>query len=42
MHTSYRGAELRELGASLGFQVIDLGRGRLDLVRTAPLDSRIA
>lgn len=34
LHTSYRSAELRELGAALGFQAIDLGRGRPDLVRT--------
>jgi GNAT superfamily N-acetyltransferase len=34
LHTSYRGSELRELGAALGFQVVDLGRGRLDLIRT--------
>ena len=42
MRTSYRSAEQRELGASLGFQVVDLGRGRLDLVRTAPPDSQTA
>ena len=29
------GADLRELGQRSGFQVFDLGRGRLDLVRTA-------
>ena len=28
MRTSYRGSELRDLGASLGFQVVDLGHGR--------------
>ncbi len=33
MRTSYRGSELRDLGASLGFQVVDLGQGRVDLVR---------
>lgn len=34
LHTSYRGVELRGVGAALGFQVVDLGRGRLDLIRT--------
>jgi len=34
LHTSYRGDELRAVGAALGFQVVDLGRGRLDLIRT--------
>ena len=34
VHTSYRGAEIREVGAALGFHVVDLGRGRVDLIRT--------
>jgi GNAT superfamily N-acetyltransferase len=42
MRTRYRGAELRELLASLGFQVFDLGPGRLDLVRTLTPDARTA
>jgi len=42
MRTSYRGAELRELGASLGFQVVDLGQGRIDLVRMLTPDRQTA
>ncbi len=42
MRTSYRSDELREIGASLGFQVVDLGQGRLDLVRTLAPDSQTA
>jgi GNAT superfamily N-acetyltransferase len=42
MRTSYRGAELRELGSSLGFQVVDLGQGRIDLVRMLTPDRRTA
>ena len=34
LHTSHRSDELGAVGAALGFQVIDLGRGRLDLIRT--------
>ena len=34
LRTSYRGSDLRELGHALGFEVFDLGRGRLDLVRS--------
>ena len=34
LHTSDRGDELRDLGAALGFQVVDLGGGRVDLIRT--------
>ncbi len=33
LRTSYRRSDLRELGDALGFQVVDLGQGRLDLVR---------
>jgi GNAT superfamily N-acetyltransferase len=42
MRTGYRGAELRELGASLGFHVVDLGEGRVDLVRVLTPDSQTA
>ena len=42
MRTSYRGTELRELGASLGFQVVDLGQGRIDLVRMLTPDRQTA
>jgi GNAT superfamily N-acetyltransferase len=33
LRTCYRASELRQLGDALGFQVVDLGQGRLDLVR---------
>jgi GNAT superfamily N-acetyltransferase len=42
MRTSYRGSELRDLGASLGFQVVDFGHGRVDLVRVLAPDSQTA
>jgi GNAT superfamily N-acetyltransferase len=34
LHTSYRSAELRDVGAALGFQVVDVGGGRVDLIHT--------
>jgi GNAT superfamily N-acetyltransferase len=34
LRTGGRGSELRQLAQTLGFQVFDLGRGRLDLVRS--------
>jgi hypothetical protein len=38
MRTCYRASELRDLGHELGFDVVDTGRGRLELVRVlAPL-----
>jgi GNAT superfamily N-acetyltransferase len=42
LHTSYRSAELRDLGAALGFRVVDLGSGRLDLIRTRQPEFRSA
>ena len=42
LHTSHRGAELHELGAALGFRVVDLGRGRVDLIRTLAPTTRSA
>jgi GNAT superfamily N-acetyltransferase len=42
MRTSYRGSELRDLGASLGFRVVDLGHGRVDLVRVLAPHSQTA
>lgn len=39
---SHRGTDLRELGAVLGFEVFDLGRGRLVLVRKLEPASRPA
>ncbi|MET0326008.1 MAG: GNAT family N-acetyltransferase [Ilumatobacteraceae bacterium] len=34
VRTDHRVSELRELGTELGFRVFDVGRGRLDLVRS--------
>ena len=34
VRTTRHGAELRAVGADLGFQVFELGDGRADLVRT--------
>ncbi len=34
MRSSYRGSDLQEIGTALGFQVFDLGRGRVDLIRS--------
>ena len=42
LRACHRQSELRELGTTLGFQAFDLGRGRLDLVRTLPPISRSA
>lgn len=42
LRTSYRGSDVRELGNALGFQVFDLGRGRLDLVRSLEPATRSA
>ena len=33
LRTSHRPSDLREVGRELGFEVFDLGRGRIDLVR---------
>jgi GNAT superfamily N-acetyltransferase len=42
VRTSSRGAEIREVGAALGFRVVDLGGGRVDLVRALPPASQTA
>ena len=42
IRASARGSDIRELGHALGFQVYDLGRGRLDLIRTLEQASRSA
>jgi GNAT superfamily N-acetyltransferase len=42
LHTDRRHGELRDLGAALGFQVVDLDRGRIDLLRTLQPVSRSA
>ncbi|HEU4839800.1 MAG TPA: GNAT family N-acetyltransferase [Ilumatobacteraceae bacterium] len=42
LHTSYRSAELGDLGAALGCRVVDLGCGRVDLIRTRQPEFRSA
>jgi GNAT superfamily N-acetyltransferase len=42
LRTSHRRSDLRELGNALGFQVFDLGRGRVDLVRSLEPAARSA
>ena len=42
MRTSYRGPSSASSGASLGFQVVDLGHGRVDLVRMLTPDRQTA
>ena len=42
VRTSHRRSDLRELGSTLGFQVVDRGRGRVDLVRSLEPATRSA
>ena len=42
LRTSERGDALRELASALGFQVVELGRGHIDLIRTLQPVSRSA
>ena len=42
LRTSDRRSDLRDVGDALGFQVVDLGQGRLDLVRSLAPATRSA